>query len=213
VTAPQHRYVRFIETAAIALPFLAVGLGLMLLHSAWTAILIYNVGIVLLLAWSGPGDLLRLVRSGARPGAVAGLVLLGTVAGPALVIAWTIAGGDGEALAGGLSGVGLEGARLVGFLVWLSMVHPVLEELSWRGLLLTRERHPCARDAAFAAYHVPVMAMYAGVPIAAISFVVLLGVAWLWRTVAIRTGGLAAPVLGHLAANTSVSLAIWWIVR
>ena len=102
---------------------------------------------------------------------------------------------------------------MIPFLLWLSLVHPVLEELCWRGLLLTRERHPSGRDAAFAAYHVPVMATYAGVPIAAIAFVVLLGVAWLWRTVAIRAGGLAAPVAGHLAASISVSLAIWWIVR
>jgi membrane protease YdiL (CAAX protease family) len=124
-----------------------------------------------------------------------------------------VTGGDGATLREALARAGLHGAGLIAFLAWLALIHPTLEELCWRGMLLTRERHPAGRDAAFAAYHVPVIAIYGGVLMAALAFAVLVFVAWLWRTVAIRSGGLAAPILGHLVANTSVALAIWLMAR
>jgi membrane protease YdiL (CAAX protease family) len=197
----------------MAVPFVAVLVGLYGLSNAWAALLLYDVGIVLVLAWSGAGDVVRLVRTGWNAPAALALSLVCCVGGIALYLLAPVALLGGAPLSEYLAAVGLYGWQLYAFLAWLSLVHPVLEELHWRGVLLVPERSAAARDAAFAAYHVLVLRRFVGTVWVVSVFAALVVVGWLWRRATLTTGGLAVPVVAHTAADTAVALAVIALVR
>ena len=93
-------------------------------------------------------------------------------------------------------------------------VHPVLEELFWRGGRAGARRPvPDWRDVAFAGYHVPVLWFFVGPGWVALSFVVLAAGSWLWRLADHRFGGLGVPLVSHAAADLSIMVAATLIAR
>lgn len=202
-----------IDTLAVALPFICVSVGLYRLQSAWAAILFYHTGIVLLLAAVGSGDVGRLVRNGFSPRRLALMSLLCALAGVGIVWCWPWMGRESVALTDRLAFFGLEGMGLYLFLAYFALVHPILEELHWRGTLFVNEGLPTGRDAAFGAYHVLVLLVFVKPLWIVAAFATLTVVAWLWRRAAHRAGGLAVPVLSHMVADVSVALAVLFLVR
>jgi hypothetical protein len=192
----------------MALPYVAIAVGLYGLSNAWVAILLYDVGIVLLLAWSGAGDMSRLVHTGwdTRTALVMSAVCVS--GGAAIYVLWKWVALPGAPFDARLAVYGLSGWKLYAFLAWLAVVHPVLEEIHWRGRLLVGDATPAARDAIFAAYHVLVLRIFVRPLWVVFAFAVLLLTAWVWRRVAIRTGGLAIPVVSHIVADISVAIAV-----
>ena len=92
-------------------------------------------------------------------------------------------------------------------------MNPVLEEWYWRGVLGSPSRMPTPNDAAFAGYHVLVLAVFVPWPWALAVAVVLVGAAWLWRQLVARHGGLVIPVVTHAVADLSVIVTAELIVR
>jgi len=213
MTRPKTTRSFLIETAAVVLPFICVSVGMYRLQSAWAAILLYHAGIVLLLAAAGSGDVKRLVRTGFRPGRVLLILLACALAGVGIVGFWPWMGRESLALGDRLSFFGLDGASLYLFLAYFSLIHPVLEELHWRGTLFVTEGAPTGRDAAFGAYHVLVLLVFVKPMWILLAFVTLTTVAWMWRRAAHRAGGLAIPVVSHMVADVSVAVAVLALCR
>jgi hypothetical protein len=187
-----------------ALPYGAVWVGLYGLHSAWAALLLYHAGI-LLLGSRGPW---RLVTGGwnARVGFAA--VLAGGLSGPALYVLWPIIAAGGHDLNGPLAALGLTGGSWVVFIGYYSIIHPVLEEIHWRGWLgPPAASRPAWTDLAFAAYHALVLCRFVEWTWVVATVIILALTGWAWRACARRFGGLAVPAASHAAASLSLMVA------
>jgi len=197
-----------LRTISLALPYIAVILGLYIFHNAWLCIGIYHAGMIFILLLARKQGLARSLLVGWRlvPG-VSSMVfgLLGGV----LVLSLLPWLGLGQGLVTRLASLGLSGYAWPLFVFYHAMVNPWLEELFWRGFLGNRAGYPVTEDFLFAGYHVPVLALFLGWPWLIPAFGALFGSAWLWRWLARKCGGLAVPALSHLAGDSGVMIALW----
>ncbi len=193
-----------------AVPYFVVAGGLLLLRSGWAALLFYHAAMALVLtvfsrrparSWN-----LRAGWSG-RTGVPMLLLCGGT--GGVFWLLWPTVARDPAHLAARLDAFGLSGPALVLFAAWYSTVHPLLEESYWRGLLGSAQRGPVLSDAAFAGYHALVLPFFVRWPWVVVSFLALTTIAWAWRRLAGRHGGLAIPVLAHAVADLSTMAAVF----
>ncbi|MCZ6765919.1 MAG: CPBP family glutamic-type intramembrane protease [bacterium] len=201
---------RYLTSSAAVIPYAAVALGLYVLENAWAAILLYHAGITIVLA-GRRGELggvlfrgwdLRIATTGAVVGALAGTLIF---------LLWDLIHIEGLSLGVTLEHYGLHGVRWVAFVLYFIVVHPLMEEAFWRYHLMRTPKRPHWLDAAFAGYHVPVLLLFITPAWTVLSFVLLAGVAWVWRVLSDRSGGLAIPVFMHAAADLSIMCAVWVI--
>ena len=68
-------------------------------------------------------------------------------------------------------------------------------------------------DLAFACYHFLVLVQFVQIIWAAVSVIVLVCAAWLWRRATDRYGGLAVPVVSHAASGISIMAAALFLGR
>jgi hypothetical protein len=191
-----------------AVPYAAVLAGLWWLRSAWVSILLYHAGILLLMAarrrWAAWRSLLRGVNG---PALGAGVIVC-ALAGPAVCLLWPWLHLPDVALREWLPRYGLGGWSWIGFVIYFSILHPVLEEAHWRSLSPSGLAFSWL-DLAFAGYHVLVLALLLKGPWLFLAFAVLAGASWAWRAAAARFGGWAVPLWTHATADASVILAAW----
>ena len=198
---------------AIALPYAAVLLGLYVLRNAWAAILLYHAGMLVLLRLGGQGGLLRAVRQGwSAPAAV----VTGIVCASGsflLALLWGTISREQVDLAETLTSLHLSGLSWWVFAAYYVTVHPVLEEIFWRGYLTRAHRSPVVSDVAFAGYHVLVLCLFIRLPWVLVSFGVLWFASWGWRQLTARYSGLGVAIASHAAADLSVIAAIEYLIR
>ena len=185
---------------ACLLPYAAVIMGLMLMRSAWLAVLIYHLGILSML-----GKTVRYDRSLIRTqGGVSNLWLyIGTAIGLflLLVFGWPWIERPGVPLVDRLAEFGLRGTSWFVFVIYFSLVHPLLEELHWRGAAST---NPWGHFL-FAGYHILVVLHFVTWPWAALSFVVLYLTSRWW---ACQSKVILVPVVTHALADGAIILAV-----
>jgi hypothetical protein len=198
---------------AIALPYTAVFLGLYVLRNAWAAILLYHMGMVTLLRLGGQEGLLRTASRGWSTPAAAGIGIVFSAGVLLLVLLWGTISRDHIDLAETLTSLHLSGAYWWLFAAYYVTVHPVLEEIFWRGYLNRAHRSPVVTDIAFAGYHVLVLCIFIKWPWALVSFGVLLFASWSWRKLAARYCGLSVSIASHAAADLSVIMVAEYLIR
>jgi membrane protease YdiL (CAAX protease family) len=181
-----------------------VGVGLHVLHSGWAAILGYHAGMCVLLAAGGGWPEARRLLRGWTWGSGLACAAFGAAAGPLIHVLWPLAADPANPLAARLAGLGLQGASWWAFVAYYVLVNPFLEEAFWRGWLAPDLRRPAAVDALFAGYHAVVLVLFIDWPWILLALACLVTAAWLWRRLALRTGGLAIPAVSHLVADVSV---------
>jgi len=198
---------------AIALPYAAVLLGLYVLRNAWATILLYHVGMVALLRLGGQKGLLRAVRQGwSAPAAVViGIVFATGGFLPALL--WGTISREHVDLAETLASLHLSGLYWWVFAAYYVTVHPVLEEIFWRGYLPRAHRSPVVPDVAFAGYHMLVLCIFIKLPWVLVSFGVLWFASWSWRQLVARYSGLGVAIASHAAADLSVIAVVEYLIR
>lgn len=193
-------------------PTVAVAVGLYAIRNAWVAILLYHAVLVAVLAagnWRGP---LHSVRKGWRPWAVWAAAVAGALAGVMIYLLWPIIDATPAGLGDAMEDYGLYGTTWIVFAVYYSTLHPLLEELFWRGGFMSRSKYPSWRDAGFAGYHVVVVRLFVGPVWVGVIFVVLVLVAWMWRQAVLRFGGLGVPLASHVVADASIVTAITLLI-
>jgi membrane protease YdiL (CAAX protease family) len=99
------------------------------------------------------------------------------------------------------------------FAAYYVTVHPVLEEIFWRGFIPGTGRLPAVSDVAFAGYHVLVLCIFIKLPWVLLSFGVLLFASWFWRQLVERCSGLGVAIASHAAAGLSVVAAAEYLIR
>jgi len=179
----------------VVAPFAAVGVCWCWLESGWATLLCYH-GMILLLA-DRPPRLLSLDWRLARlwPAAPACL------AGPLVYL--LLPEMTRTDLSEWLARYGLDGVGLVLIVPYYGLVHPVLEQLHWRGL---RSLSPLSH-LAFASYHIPVIAGLLRLPWLAAFFAVLAASSAWWRLLERRSSVTPAPLISHVLADAGVIVA------
>ena len=203
---PRPRF-QLLYLTGLIMPYFTVWLGLYIFKNAWAAVLGYHIGIILLVtlagAWPSPvkfrperdaleahplwPDRLHRGRIGLRSVAVhpcfakAGESLLDWGLTPR---AWPL------------------------FIVYGTLVNPWLEETFWRGWLGSASRQPILHDAAFAGFHLVILAPFFPFTWLAIAFAVLAVSGWMWRQVIRVEKSMLASTLFHMAADVSILLVV-----
>jgi hypothetical protein len=198
---------------AIALPYAAVLLGLYVLRNAWATILLYHVGMVTLLRLGGQEGLLRAVRQGWSAPAAVVIGIVFATCGLLLALLWGTISREHVDLAETLTSLHLSGLYWWVFVAYYVTVHPVLEEIFWRGYFPRVHRSPVVLDVAFAGYHVLVLCIFIKLPWVLVSFGVLLFASWSWRQLVARYSGLGVAIASHAAADLSVIAVIEYLIR
>ena len=112
-----------------------------------------------------------------------------------------------------MSHLGLEDTPWLIFILYYCTVNPLLEELFWRGYLGRPTLKPVWADVWFAGYHIIVLIAFVEWPWITLSFLTLMGAAWVWRQLTRIYHGLTIPILSHAAADASVIGAVFLLAR
>lgn len=204
---------------ALAIPYVAVLIGLYALRSAWLAILLYHAGILVCLLPALSRNASRELARGWSLTAAAPLLLASAASGPLLVLLWPAIALDSEGLAVTLANFGLLGPAWWAFAGYYVTVHPALEELFWRSPARPRGRPVWDRagiswgDLAFTGYHALVLRFFVSPPWVLAILIILVLTALIWRRLATRYGGLAIPLLAHAIAGVSTLAAAYLLAR
>ena len=108
--------------------------------------------------------------------------------------------------------LGLGGVSWFWFMAYFSLVNPIIEEYFWRGELGHETSSFYIGDLAYAGYHVFVFVGKTQLYTVILAVASLIFIGWFWRQVYRRDGSLLAPVLGHMAADLSIMLAVYFKV-
>jgi hypothetical protein len=207
----MHGERKTIRHLLLLLPCAAVFTGLDIAGSAWSAILLYHAILVALLLAGRGKTLIPGLLDGWNGRLVIIPGVLSVLCGPALVLLWPLMDNTPSGMGGALAEFGLQGMSWWLFAAYYVSVHPILEEIFWRGTRGRGSRGIVFADAAFAAYHAVVLRHFLALPWIALVFVVLTAVSWLWRRVAEHCEGLAIPLISHALADLGIMAAAFYL--
>jgi hypothetical protein len=186
----------------IILPYACVFLGIIILHSAWGALISFHIGLLPALIPNRRliyrSMSLPVLRPVLWPVAISGLI-----AGPGLWLLWICFGVPVEFQLK-VASLGLVSANWPFFIAYFTLVNPWLEEAYWRCVLTSSKRYPVWIDFLFAGYHLIILSMFVGLTWMAFAFAVLSAAGWFWRRVSHYTQSLLPAVFAHTLADLSI---------
>ena len=192
--------------------YLAVWAGLFLFHSAWVALLGFHAGILLALAILRPGLPVNILFKGNDLKRTLRDMIFCCTSGGALYFLWNHIG-VAEDLPAQLQSLGLNSSSWLAFITYFTLVNPIVEEYFWRGVFRDHSTKLTLTDLIYAGYHVIVLWDKINPISIVIAVMILVSAGWLWRQIEREEQGLLAPVLGHLAADFSILMTIYFMTR
>jgi len=198
---------------AAFVPYVAVGVGMYVFHSAWLAVLLYHLGVISFLLCRKPAGLGRRMWAGMKSPLVIPGMLACALAGPVVYFMWPSFAVLDPTLPEWLASYGLTGFAWLLLIPYFSLVHPVFEEVHWRGISMGRVTGICWQDLLFAGYHVLVLFQVIYWPWLFLVFGILAGSSVFWRWAADRFGGYGLPILTHAAADAAVVMGVLFLLR
>ena len=201
------------EKLWLAVPYLPLAVGLLLLKNAWVATFGFHAAILIVLwvhrtRWSP--DVLR------RGGGWAWLPLIALLTLAVGVLLVRIAAwypGYDRYLRETLCGLGVSGPAMTALAFYICVVNPVLEEAFWRGLFFEGHRRLAIPDLAYGGIHVIILLPFMYAHQAVIGAVFLVGLGYVWRMLVRWRKGNALSLAWHVAADLTILLVAARIVR
>ena len=192
------------------LPYLAVWVGLFLFKSAWLTLVGFHIAILLALAVVRPNLSINILFKSQSLKWVLISILFCSTSGIGLYFLWDVFGVAPD-LSAQLQAIGLTSSSWFAFIAYFSLVNPWAEEYFWRGVLGSNSRKLRIGDVIFAGYHAWVL--WGRVHPLTILFAVtiLISAGWLWRQFSREDEGLLAAVLGHMVADFSILMVVYWM--
>jgi hypothetical protein len=190
------------------LPYLAVGIGLFWFHQAWAAMLGFHFGIVLSLLFARSQLPVKIVFKSNDIRWVVLSILLSSSGGIFLYL-FRSSFGIVSDLPAQVESLGLNSSNWIAFITYFALVNPWIEEYFWRGYLGSPTKSLYISDFAYAGFHALVLWSKAQTVSIIYSLIVLVFAGWFWRQLARTEQGLLAPVLGHMAADFTIMMAVY----
>ena len=188
--------------------YIAVGLGLFWLHSAWGALLGFHLVILFSLLIARPNIPLTVLFESTNIKWLMLSILLCGSSGVILYFLWPYIG-----LASGLSrqvaALGLNTSNQLMFIAYFASINPFVEEYFWRGYLGSETKRPYVSDFLYAGFHALILINKVQTSSIIMAVTVLALAGWFWRQIAREDHGLLGPVLGHMAADFTILMAVF----
>jgi membrane protease YdiL (CAAX protease family) len=190
------------------LPYLAVAIGVFWLQHALAALLGFHIAIVLSLLLARSQIPVKVLFTSRDIRWVILTILLCGSSGVSLYVLWSYFEVIGD-ISSHIESFGLTSSTWPVFITYFVLVNPLVEEYFWRGYLgsPTRRLHPS--DFLYAGFHGLILLGKIQPSIILYSLIVLVLAGWFWRQIARADSGLLAPVLGHMAADFTILMAIY----
>jgi hypothetical protein len=193
------------------LPYLAVWVGLYLFKDAWFTLTGFHAAILLVLAVMRPNVPVNILFKSKSRQWVLINVLICSISGFGLYFLWDWFRIVPD-LPAQLGSMGLNSSgSWFEFIAYFSLVNPFVEEYFWRAVLGSNSKKFYIGDLVYAGYHAVVL--WGKVPPLVVLFAVitLTSAGWFWRQSAREDEGLLAAVLGHMVADFSILMVVYWM--
>jgi membrane protease YdiL (CAAX protease family) len=191
------------------IPYMTVGIALLVFHNALAAILSYHICMVVLILLSRTEFSLKQVLGSRKYWFPVITGLLGAGSGMLLYLIWPLLAVP-DSINSYVRSVGLNEQAWPVFIAYFVLVNPWIEEYYWRGYLTSPSRGIVLNDLFFAGYHLIVLAGYmANIWLIAL-FAGLTAGAWFWRQMNRLNGGLLPSIISHFTADLTVMLVIFY---
>lgn len=191
--------------------YLAVGIGLFQFHNAWGALLGFHFAIVLSLLVAKPAIPIRILSRNSSIKWIVFSILLGGSSGTALYFLWENFGFVND-LSARVELLGLNSSNWIAFITYFALVNPFVEEYFWRGYLGDPTKGFYVSDFVYSGFHALILIGKVRVDMIFFALALLVLAGWFWRQIAREDDGLLAPVLGHMAADFTILVAVYWRV-
>jgi membrane protease YdiL (CAAX protease family) len=189
-------------------PFIAVAFGLYVVKNVWVTMLGYHLLALIVILIEKQGSKRKLLFTGGNVVVVMIAFILASFSGVILYLS-SKAMNTPVNLGSILDSLGLTKSNWVIFIFYYTFINSVIEEYYWRGYLGGSGRMITVSDICYAGYHPFVLLRFIYWPWVIIEFILLVGVAWMWRMIIRKYKGLLIPVVMHLAADLTTILAIF----
>ncbi|HLO29773.1 MAG TPA: CPBP family glutamic-type intramembrane protease [Anaerolineales bacterium] len=193
------------------LPYLAVGTGLFWFQNAWAALLGFHFAIILSLLLARSQFPLKVLFTSTELRWVFLSILLCGSSGVILYFFWPYFGVL-HGLPEKTRSLGLNSSNWVAFIIYFALVNPFVEEYFWRGFLGSPTKGFYISDFLYAGFHAFILMGKVQTGSIISSLIVLAFAGWFWRQIAREDQGLLASVLGHMAADFTILMAVYWRV-
>ena len=192
------------------IPYITIGIGLLVFHHAWLAILGYHTGMVAVISLSKTGIAIKRAFQGNRYWIPFITALAGAGGGILLYILWPLLSVPDD-INSYIRSIGLNERTWPVFLAYFILINPLIEEYYWRGYLADVAKGIALNDLLFSGYHLIVLAGQMETIWLIVVFLGLTIGAWFWRQMNRLNGGLLASTISHITADITVILTIYYI--
>jgi membrane protease YdiL (CAAX protease family) len=183
-------------------------LGLFFFRNAWAALLTFHLAIIISVLIAKPDMPLKILVTGRNLKWTLLTVILCGSTGVTLSFFWDKFGISRD-IATSVETMGLTRLSWIPFIVYFTLVNPILEEYFWRVYLGSKSTNFAASDFWYAGFHGLILIDKVRTDMIVYSLAVLVLAGWFWRQIARIDGGLRAPLLGHMAADFSILTAVY----
>lgn len=208
----HNQITNLMKWIAPLLVYLAIGTGLFIFHSAWITLLGFHATIIISLLIARPSiPLANLFKGRDMKWTLLSLLLCGSSG--IMLYYFRSRFGLADDLPHQTASLGLTASTWPLFMAYFVLVNPLLEEYFWRGYLGDKTKSLHSSDVLYAGYHALIIINKTGLRTIVFAVIVLILAGWFWRQVTrIHKGGLLAPVLGHMAADCTILVAVYKLV-
>jgi membrane protease YdiL (CAAX protease family) len=196
---------------APAMAYLAVGLGLFLFHNAFGVLIGFHAAIILSLLVAKPKLPLSILWKSTNIKWILLSVLLCGSSGVMLYFTRDQFGAVPD-LPARVEGYDLNSFTWIPFIAYFTLINPLVEEYFWRGYLGSETKSLHISDFLYSGFHGLILLGKVQVSSILLSLTVLMLVGWFWRQLYREDKGLLAPVLGHMAADFTILMAVYSMV-
>lgn len=189
--------------------YLVVGTGLFVFHSAWGTLVGFHAALIISLLIARPHIPISILLKNTKLKWMLLSILLCGTSGITLYFTWDQFGFAPD-LASQIEALGLTSSSTwIPFIAYFALVNPFVEEYFWRGYLGSETRSLHISDLLYSGFHglILIGKVRAGPIFFGLSLLVLAG--WFWRQLYREEEGLLAPVLGHMAADFTILMAVY----
>jgi hypothetical protein len=190
-------------------PYLAIWAGLFLFKNAWVTLIGFHLAIFLTLAVIRPSLPVHILSKSKSPGWIFISALIGSTSGIGLYFFWDVFGFTHD-LPAQLQSIGLTPSSWFGFIAYFSLINPWVEEYFWRGAAGNDTKKLHVMDIVFAGYHALVLWGRVDPFFITLAVIILVSAGWIWRQISREDGGLLAAVMGHMVADFSILMTLYW---
>lgn len=192
-------------------PYISVYIFIYLLRNAFLALFTYNALLFLsFLIYRKSLRLKEILYIRSKPLTMV-IVAISMSAGIILYKIWPFIERGNLPLYSNLELYGLSVKVLPFFILYFSLIHPVIEELYWRDILKSDSSLISYSELFFAGYHIMVLLKFTNLWFSIISFFGLIFISRLWRLLNKILDEKLTVILSHIAADFGIITAIYFL--